>query len=190
MIINERDERKAQVLAAAKMMMTAARTAPKGKGIDVIEICTLTGAELQRLSAEMRVISAETGYKFFLRDADNIDVADAVLIVGTREQPQGLNCRRCGYATCASRPAGVPCALNTVDLGIAVGSAAAMAADLRLDTRIMYSAGEAAQRLGLPCVGCNNTLAIPLSAGSKNPFFDRKPKEAQTPENVENSTTK
>lgn len=185
MIYNEREERKAAVLAAAQSIMTAARTAPKGKGIDVIEICTVAGDDLQRLSAEMRAISAETGFKFFLRDADNIDVADAVILIGTREQPQGLNCRRCGFATCAARPAGVPCALNTVDVGVAVGSAAARAADLRIDTRIMYSAGEAAERLGWPCEGCNNTLAIPLSAGSKNPFFDRKPKETQTVENDE-----
>jgi uncharacterized ferredoxin-like protein len=185
MILNERDERHALVMVAAGSMMTAARTAPKGKGIDVIEICTVTGDDLQRLSAQMRAIANETGFKFFLRDADNIDVADAVVIIGTRQQPQGLNCCRCGFATCEARPVGVPCALNTVDVGVAVGSAAACAADLRIDTRIMYSAGEAAQRLGWPCEGCNNTLAIPLSAGSKNPFFDRKPKEVQNAENVE-----
>ncbi len=185
MILNERDERTAQVLEAARQMMTAARTAPKGKGIDVIEICTIAGNELQLLSAKMRDIAAETGFKFFLRDANNIDEATAVLIIGTREQPQGLNCARCGYATCALRPQGTPCALNTVDLGIAMGSAAAKAADLRIDTRIMYSAGEAAQRLGWPCPGCNNTLAMPLSASSKNPFFDRKPKENN---NAESST--
>ena len=35
----------------------------------------------------------------------------------------------------------VPCAFNSIDVGIAVGSACATAADLRLDTRVMYSAG-------------------------------------------------
>lgn len=180
MILNERNIRREQVLAAARQMMTAARTAPKGKGIDVIEICVLTDEEIGCLSNEMIKIHTENGFKFFLRDAENILAADAVLIVGTREQPQGLNCRRCGFATCEGRAAGVPCALNTVDLGIAVGSAVATAADLRIDTRIMYSAGEAAQRLGWPCKGCNNTLAIPLSAKSKNPFFDRKPKEEKS----------
>jgi uncharacterized ferredoxin-like protein len=185
MIYNEREERHVSVMAAAQSIMMAARTAPKGKGIDVIEICTVTGDDLQRLSAEMRAISAETGFKFFLRDADNIDVAEAVILIGTREQPQGLNCGRCGFSTCAERLTGVPCALNTVDVGVAVGSAVSRAADLRVDTRIMYSAGEAAQRLGWLCEGCNNTLAIPLSSGSKNPFFDRKPKEVQTLENNE-----
>ena len=64
-----------------------------------------------------------------------------------------------------------------MDVGIAVGSACATAADLRVDTRVMFSAGLAAQRLQwLP--QCKNVLAIPVSASSKNPFFDRKPKEA------------
>lgn len=38
MIYNERDLRHEHVLSVARQMMTAARTAPKGKGIDVIEV--------------------------------------------------------------------------------------------------------------------------------------------------------
>ena len=79
-------------------------------------------------------------------------------------------------STCAGRLEGVPCAINSVDVGIAIGSACAVAADLRVDTRVMFSAGLAAQQLGwLP--GCKSVYAIPVSASSKNPFFDRKPKE-------------
>lgn len=37
MIQNERDCRHEHVLDVARQMLTAARTAPKGKGIDVIE---------------------------------------------------------------------------------------------------------------------------------------------------------
>ncbi|WP_294609198.1 ferredoxin domain-containing protein, partial [uncultured Bacteroides sp.] len=49
-------------------------------------------------------------------------------------------------------------------------------ADLRVDTRVMFSAGLAAQQLEwLP--GCKSVYAIPVSASTKNPFFDRKPKE-------------
>ncbi len=178
MILNERDIRHEHVLQAARQIMTAARTAPKGKGVDIIEVATVTGDEIKQLSEEMKAISAENGMKFFLRDADNILSAEAVIIIGTREQPQGLNCGHCGYNVCSARPAGVPCALNSIDVGIAVGSACAMAADLRIDTRVMFSAGLAAQRLQwLP--DCRQVLAIPLSASSKNPFFDRKPKEEQ-----------
>ena len=120
-------------------------------------------------------IAEEKGLKFFLRDADNILQAEAILLLGTRQQLQGLNCGHCGFSTCADKPEVVPCALNSVDLGIAVGSACAMAADLRLDTRVMFSAGLAAQRLGM-LGDCKCVMAIPVSASSKNPFFDRKPK--------------
>lgn len=176
MIQNEREIRKELVQQAVQRMMTAARTAPKGKGLDIIEIAAVTDGDIARLSEEMIRLADESGMKFLLRDAENIRQADAVLIVGTRQQIQGLNCGHCGFATCAEKPESAPCAINTVDVGIAIGSACATAADLRVDTRVMFSAGWAAQRLGFlgesKCV-----MAIPVSASSKNPFFDRKPKE-------------
>ena len=89
---------------------------------------------------------------------------------------QGLNCGHCGFSTCAGRTEGVPCALNSIDVGIAIGSACATAADLRVDTRVMFSAGLAAQRLNW-LKDCKMVMAIPVSASSKNPFFDRKPKQ-------------
>ncbi|MDH6534208.1 ferredoxin [Parabacteroides sp. 52] len=177
MIQNEREIRKELVLNAARRMMTAARTAPKGKGVDIIEIAIVTNEDIERLSKEMINISEETGMKFLLRDADNLYKADAVLILGTRQEVQGLNCAHCGYITCAEKPAQVPCAINSVDLGIAIGSACATASDMRVDTRVMFSAGLAAQRLAM--LGeAKCCMAIPISASSKNPFFDRKPKEA------------
>ena len=175
MIQNEREIRHEFVLQAVRQMMTAARTAPKGKGVDIIELAMVTDEEIKRLSDEMLIIAEEKGLKFFLRDADNILQAEAILLLGTRQQLQGLNCGHCGFSTCADKPEVVPCALNSVDLGIAVGSACAMAADLRLDTRVMFSAGLAAQRLGM-LGDCKCVMAIPVSASSKNPFFDRKPK--------------
>ena len=176
MILNERDLRHEHVLNVARQMMTAARTAPKGKGIDVLEMAMITDEALEKLSKKMQAIAEERGLKFFLRDAENILQAECLIIIGTRECAQGLNCGHCGYATCYARAKGVPCAINSVDVGIAIGSACAMAADLRVDTRVMFSAGLAAQELGwLP--KCKQVFAIPVSASSKNPFFDRKPKE-------------
>lgn len=176
MILNERDLRHEHVLNVARQMMTAARTAPKGKGIDVLEMAMITDEALEKLSKKMQAIAEERGLKFFLRDAENILQAECLIIIGTRECAQGLNCGHCGYATCYARAKGIPCAINSVDVGIAIGSACAMAADLRVDTRVMFSAGLAAQELGwLP--DCKQVFAIPVSASSKNPFFDRKPKE-------------
>lgn len=181
MIYNEREVRQESVLEAARRIMMAARTAPKGKGVDVVEVMTITGDDIVRLAEEMRRVHEENGFKFFLRDANNIMEAEAVVLIGTREHCQGLNCMRCGFALCAERPEGVPCALNTIDVGIAVGSACATATDLRVDTRVMHSAGVAAMRPGQPCEGLLNVLAIPLSSKSKNPFFDRKKPEGSLP---------
>ncbi len=176
MIYNEREMRTQHVLQVAQQMMTAARTAPKGKGVDIIEVATVTDEDIKKLSQKMCDLYAENGMKFFLRDADNILSAEAIVLIGTREGAQGLNCGHCGFATCNSRVTGVPCAINAIDVGIAIGSACAMAADLRVDTRVMFSAGLAAQALEwLP--NCKCVMAIPISASNKNPFFDRKPIE-------------
>ena len=166
MIQNERDCRHEHVLGVARQMMTAARTAPKGKGVDVIEAALVTGEDLKKLSEKMNAMAEELGMKFFLRDAANVLQAECVVIIGTREQAQGLNCGHCGFPTCAGRTEGVPCALNTVDVGIAVGSACATAADMRVDTRVMFSAGLAAQRMNW-LKDCKTVFAIPVSASSK-----------------------
>ena len=129
MIQNERASRHEHVLDVARQMMTAARTAPKGKGVDIIEIAMVTGDDLKVLSDKMVAMVEEHGMKFFLRDAANILQAECVIIIGTREQAQGLNCGHCGYPTCTGRLEGVPCAVNSVDVGIAIGSACGQRTD-------------------------------------------------------------
>ncbi|MFR9504306.1 MAG: DUF2148 domain-containing protein [Rikenellaceae bacterium] len=178
MILNERDCRHTYLLSVAQQMMTAARTAPKGKGIDIIEVATIEGDHIEQLSQKMVAMYEDNSLGFFLRDAENILSAEYIVLIGTREQTQALNCGYCGFATCSARSAGVPCALNTVDVGIAVGSACATAADLRVDTRVMFSAGAAAEQLGY-LDGCRHIYAIAMSASSKNPFFDRKSKKVE-----------
>ena len=103
MVQNEREARHEHVLYIGRQMMTAARTAPKGKGVDIIEVAMVTDEDIRRLSDEMIAIQEENGFKFFLRDADNILGAECVILIGTRELSHGLNCGHCGYATCAER---------------------------------------------------------------------------------------
>lgn len=172
MLLNERTGRQEEALRIGRQMMTAARTAPKGKGIDIIETAVVTGEEIKMISKELIKIYAETGMKFYLRDSENLFRAEAIVLIGTRFQNQGLNCGYCGFATCREKPGSVPCAINTIDVGIAIGSACSVATDCRADSRVMFSAGYAAQRLDL-LNGCKNMIAIPLSISSKNPFFDR-----------------
>ena len=95
-----------------------------------------------------------------------------MLLVGTADKSLGLNCGHCGFERCADRLPGVPCAINSVDVGIALGSACSKAADYRADTRVLFSAGFAAQRLGFLGT-CRQVFALPVSVSSKSPFFDR-----------------
>lgn len=172
MILNQRDDRHRAVIESCRGIMTAIRTAPKARGVDLIETAVVEGDDLIKLSEAMKVLHAETGRPVYDRDSANILQGDAVILVGTRSQPMGLNCGHCGWPKCGEKPANAPCAFNEIDLGIAVGSAVAMAADMRLDTRVMFSAGMGAMRLGV-LSDCRSVLAIAVSATSKNPFFDR-----------------
>ena len=174
MIINERDTRTERLLQVANEMMTAARTAPKGKGFDIIEVVLVTGETIKQLSEAMIEYSEKTGLKFVLRDSANILHAEAIVLIGTKQQIHNLNCGYCGFETCEEKQKQlrVPCAINSVDVGIAIGSACSVAADRRVDSRVMFSVGRVAQEIGL-MPGCSNIYGIPISCSSKNPFFDR-----------------
>ena len=65
------------------------------------------------------------------------------------------------------------CAFDDIDLGIAIGSAVSIAANDRVDNRVMLSAGVAAQNLKILGDKTLKILAIPLSATGKSPYFDR-----------------
>ena len=184
MVLNERDIRHELVVEAGRRMMMAARTAPKARGVDIIEIALVSErADLEKLSAVMRRKGEESGMQFLLRDAENILQGDAVLLIGTPVLNQGLNCAYFGCEKCADKPLMAPCVMNSVDLGIAVGSACSLAATLCVDTRVMFSAGWSSLSLDwLP--GCTQVISIALSCTSKNPFFDRQPRvEAKSEEN-------
>ena len=173
MIHNELNTKQEQVLATARAMMAAARTAPKGKGHDRLEIIAVHGEELKTVAAEMRRYAEKSGFNFFMRDALNVEQSQAVVIIGVSYGVLMLNCGFCGFPTCAEKTnENIPCTINVGDLGIAVGSAVSIAADHRLDSRVMYSVGRAALDLGW--MGESKmALGIVLSCTSKSPFFDR-----------------
>lgn len=172
MTLNERRCRHEAAITAARLMMTAARTAPKAKGVDIIEILTIEGDDLIALSKQMHNYGEQMSRPSFIRDARNVEQSECVVLIGTRPNPMGLNCGYCGHPTCESKPCGEPCAFNSIDVGIAVGSACATAADCRVDTRVMYSAGLAAQMMGMT-KDCRQVVAILVSVSSKSPYFDR-----------------
>jgi uncharacterized ferredoxin-like protein len=165
----------------AKTILVAARTAPKGKGIDDIVTCLLDGKERAELATKMEELSDIKGMKFLLRDAKNVRDSDAVVLIGLKSSgASGLDCGACGFETCKGMLetkkvkkefSGPHCMIKYLDLGIAVGCAASKAKDLCIDNRIMYSAGAAACYFEM--VDADVAMALPLSVRGKNIFFDR-----------------
>ena len=172
------------VIEVAKLMAISARTAPKARGIDDIEIVLLRDrGDLERLADKMKEIGRETDRGFFIRDAECVRKSSAVLLIGVRGgRPKETDCGGCGYDGCEEFKkaekrikrdySGPNCALQLIDLGIAVGSAVKTASILNVDNRIMFSAGVAAIKLGM--IKCGVALGIPLSAYGKNIYFDRR----------------
>jgi len=166
------------ILEVAKKMVLAGRTAPKARGTDNVHILILTGNDIQKLAEHMRIIAQRDSVPFFERDASNLQFASAVLLFGTPYKSLGLkNCGWCGFPTCAEKEKypDNPCVYNVHDLGIAVGSAVSLAADNRIDNRVMFSVGKAALELNFLPKEIKMAFGIPLSASGKSPFFDRNP---------------
>lgn len=168
-------EEQSLLLTAAKMC-TAARTAPKAKGIDRIETIVLTGEDKEMLAAKMEEIFEATGEAnaFFKRDAGNVHDSEVVVLIGTKKACTGLSyCGFCGFDHCGDcSQKGGSCAFDYVNLGIALSSAVVAAQMDFVDNRIMFSIGKAWMDLEHKD---DNTVwfGIPLSVTGKSKFFDR-----------------
>ena len=165
------------VLATAAKMCAAARTAPKAKGLDHIETLVLTGADKDALADKMHeVATREFGDapSTFHRDAENLRAAGGMNSNQNNGRRGLAYCSLCGFESCAAcAEAKGRCCFDGIDLGIALGSAAAAAADERVDSRIMYTVGKAAEEMGY-VEGPVIWHGIPLSVTGKSIFFDRK----------------
>ena len=159
----------------AGLMLIAARTAPKTRGIDNIRTAAIDDEPTkQKLIAKMREIAAKENRPSLARDAGNIERSPAVVVIGVEANTAGLNCGFCGKPSCDTlEESGGICTFNSIDLGIATASAAAVAGRHHIDNRVMYSIGRASMDLGLLGPKVKQVLGIPLSVTGKSPFFDR-----------------
>ena len=166
-------------MSAAERVCAAARTAPKACGIDHLVTLTLTDADKDAVADKMEQLSGQFGAGFLMRDAGNVRAAQALVLFAVKESVRGLGdiCGYCHHKNCAEcAKSGSVCVYDPMDLGIALGSAAAAAADCRVDSRILFSAGLAAMEMGILGEGVSMACGLPLSISGKSPFFDRKPK--------------
>jgi len=151
MIISSEDSESEALLNVAKLMVVAARTAPKAQGEDKIKAAILTGKEKDELANVMGQIGK-------IRDSRNVRDAGAVVLLGVEfgsPAEDWINFKA-----------------KLIDLGIAIGSAVKLASDLNVDNRIMHSIGSAAVKMGY--LEADEIQGIPLAIKGKNIFFDRK----------------
>lgn len=177
MIQKREDAAKEAAMRVAQAMVAAAVTAPKGHGFDKICAAIVDGEEKDRMAEHMRDIYKETGEPFYNRDAGCVDGSHCVVLLAVKDDPNmQANCGYCGLPDCAAnREVGASCAFNITDLGIALGSAVSIAADNRIDSRVFFSAGKAALRMGIFGEDVKVCYGIPLSTYGKSNFFDRDP---------------
>jgi len=151
MIFNSKESEVEAVLNVAKLMIVAARTAPKAKGEDNIKAAIVIGDEMDELANTMEKIGR-------IRDSKNVRQSSVVVLLGVdfgKPIDEWINFQA-----------------KLIDLGIALGSAVKIASELNVDNRIMYSIGRAAMKMGL--MKADEVQGIPLSIKGKNIFFDRK----------------
>ena len=181
----EQDVKMQEIMeTVAGLMALAARTAPKAKGKDFLEIKILKGEALQTLADGMIEYAQERdrGKPFFERDGVNVRRSEAVLLLSlNKPSPAGLNCGACGFSNCndfkkqqkkeGPQFAGPICSWRQLDLGIALGSAVKTASLHNADNRMMYTIGAVARARKL--IEGDLVVGIPLSATGKNIYFDR-----------------
>ena len=155
MLMKSEDAERDAALDVAKLMLVAARTAPKTRGLDTIVTMIVGGEDRDRLADEMERIGKEKNLPLRTRDAGNVRNAQLVALIGV------------------SYEGGPSKELKLVDLGIALGSACKIASDLNVDNRIMRSIGETAENMKL--LQADYVLGIPISIKGKSIFFDRPP---------------
>ena len=151
MLITSEDSESEAILNVAKLMVVAARTAPKAQGEDKIKVVIVTGKEKEDLANMMEQLEK-------IRDSKNVRDSEAVVLLGVEfgnPTEDWINFKA-----------------KLIDLGIALGSAVKVASELNVDNRIMHSAGDAAMKMGL--LRADEIIGIPLSIKGKNIFFDRK----------------
>ena len=153
LIIKSSDAETEAILTVAKLMVAAARTAPKTRGEDSIHTVIVSGVDKEKLAQAM-----DKGARTAPRDAENVRNSEIVVLIGVD----------CGKPS----EEWWPFYAKLIDFGIALGSAVKVASDLNIDNRIMRTVGIAAMKLGF-CKG-DDVEGIPLSLKGKNIYFDRK----------------
>ncbi len=168
------------VSGVAELMVVSAKTAPKTRGRDDIEMKIVKDRDvIEKICKKMEEVGKEKGFAFFTRDANSVRKSSAIFLIGVNNRkPVELNCHACGFdcremlkVEKSGDYTGPSCIFKILDLGIAIGSALKVTSMIGVDSRVMYTVGVGAKKAGVMQSGV--VIGIPLSATGKNIFFDR-----------------
>ena len=192
-------ERRKNTLAAARLMLNAAMTAPNAGGVSQVEAHIVAGFKAQgKIAKKMEELGNENQHmeRIFKYEAQMVRESDAVILLGDYravETPMDASCGGCaGIPDCSwvykqrhvasgqidmsyTHPTrlvdGPLCSVRVGDLGYAMGSALYLANKLLVDARPFMTAGVAAQKLGY-CSESKLVVAVLVASLSKNPYVD------------------
>ncbi len=176
----DRDVIQDYVEMAAKAVASAARSAPHTTGKLDLVINILNQEEIKTIQ---RTVAENFG-----RDPERVMVYDGMLTIGAvlTRSDTGWDCGACGFNTCAElnkaakterdknpdgpRPSGPSCNWKVIDWNISLDYAAAMVAQLGLQTRVQDIQGSVALTHGF-AGEVDACTTVPLMAEKRNPFF-------------------
>ena len=192
----DRDVIRDYVDMAAKAVASAARSAPHTTGKLDLVINILSQEDIRTIQ---RTVAENFG-----RDPEKIVVYDGMLTIGAvlTRSDTGWDCGACGFNTCGElnkaskaerdrnpngpRPTGPSCNWKVIDWNISVDYAAAMAAQMGLQTRVQDIQGAVARAQGF-AGDVDACTTVPLMAEKRNPFFGGR-NDAATKEDLKMRT--
>ncbi len=163
-MISDKKVYKENIRNAALAMISRAKTAPKAKGVDNLVYYLLEKEDIKKVSEKLEELAIEKDIPFFLRDSKNIRDLSYIVLIGTKK-PTEKSYKKLKLEENID--------FNSVNLGIALGSAVSVADMYGVDTRIMYTIGYAVRNMDLIKQELQDAYGIPLSVSEKNIFFDR-----------------
>jgi len=178
------------VKIAARLLLASATTAPRVGGVGECTIHILDDeCDIEDLCQKVEEMATDNeSWQFFLRDAQMLRDADAVLLITSlrsKTDPADINCNMCGKLTCEylreaeelpREPAvaypGPLCIFRANNIAYAIDGMISLARNLGIDYGLFWSAGAAAMRMGLLPKNTGFAMAVGISVTEKSPFRD------------------
>ncbi len=163
-MISDKKVYSANIKNAALTMLSRAKTAPKAKGVDNLVYYLLEKDDVKKVAKKLEALAIEKDIPFFLRDSKNIKDLDYIVVIGLKKDTE-KSFKKLTLDSDSN--------FDSVNLGIALGSAVSAANVYGVDTRIMWTIGFAIKNMNIIKQELQDAYGIPISISEKNIFFDR-----------------